>query len=544
MYKYFVLIVAICLVTSFATGSTSADPGTQTLSRLPVSIEDGPMGNSSFANVLQQGTSGPVIPFGAQIIADINDPQVKALARDAGIRWFYTYVKWSEIEPSEGNFQWPYDSFFAGLSAAGFTPLVGIGGTPRDVLLNPAKGGGPIQQTAYQRFGNFLRTLVAHYSQPPYNVHYWAINFGNFELDQYPDAWGCYWKEYADILKIAAPAIHETDPNGKLVIGALAYDWFDTSTYTVISNQSQCLSRSDAWFNLFFFNGVIDSGGAPYIDIINFNYYSRMGGLPPQPHWTTIVGKAQALLDKLPADQRNKQFFISEIGEPFWSKQTYTPPISDESATRLIAQSYTQILGAVDSGIHVVGALWFTLGYFEEWPSNLMRIWGMLNADLSKRQEYYAYQTMTRELADAVYQAKYTSTPGVEGYNFTLPDGATKTVLWNTPWHTNVFKSVSFPGSVRVVDWLGNPVSTIQVGGQTQFQVNGRPVYVGPAPLCVDFTSPVGVDNGDLMAAANQWRAPVTPQNAKFDLDKDTKISVADLMLIASRYGLRNCPVL
>jgi hypothetical protein len=150
---------------------------------------------------------------------------------------------------------------------------------------------------------------------------------------------------------------------------------------------------------------------------------------------------------------------------------------------------------------------------------------------------------MTHELEGAVYQGKYTnpSAPTVEGYTFTIP-GGTKTVLWNTPWYTNSPVTVTFAGTgLRIVDKVGNPVTGTEVGGQTQVQVTGSPIYVGPLPVVQscdpwDIAAPSGtVDIADLMDIANYWHA--TTFDPKYDFNGDSEVDVRDVMEVAAHMG-------
>jgi hypothetical protein len=56
---------------------------------------------------------------------------------------------------------------------------------------------------------------------------------------------------------------------------------------------------------------------------------------------------------------------------------------------------------------------------------------GLLHVDGSPKPAYFAYQTMTSELAGARYVGPYQAS-GVEGYVFATPAGPHKAVLWST----------------------------------------------------------------------------------------------------------------
>lgn len=489
-------------------------------------------------------------PFAVRVASvGLTDPAWSTLARNAGVRWAKTNVSWNNAYASQpptvgGAFRSPLVySEITDLVSAGFTLVVGIGGTPSAWLLNPGNPNGPMRPEYYQEFGRFLTALVNQYKN---QVKYWDINFGYWEFDAFKD-WGCYANEYATIMMTAGSAIHVADPSAIVVLGPLAYEWWDNATYA-----GTC-GDPNAVFNRTFLDTVVQSGAAPYFDAIAFNFYHRLVGIGPNKPWTTGPGKAKSLLDKLPPDQRNKIFLITEMGEAYQGTPGGNGPTiaTPEYSARAVPQMYAQVLSGSDptyrvSGIRIDAAFWMSL---DSYGPNSSRIYGLVdnNVTLHTLPAYDAYKTLTAELAGATFNQLF-SLPGVEGYVFNLPGGATKTVVWAKPWYTNSPVTVTFPGTgLRIVDKLGNPVTGTVVGGQTQVQVTGSPIYVGPPgapiPCPWDFVAPPQVvDVADLQDIASRWRAtPGSPLwDSKYDLNPNNKIDVGDIMTVAAHMG--SCP--
>jgi hypothetical protein len=341
--------------------------------------------------------------------------------------------------------------------------------------------------------------LVARYEGPPYNVKYWE--FYN-EPDDFP-AWGGKGAQYAEMLKAVWPAVHNTDPDGQVVLGGLAYDWW-----------GGCYPC----FDLNFLDDIVANGGGPYFDIMNFHYYPRLGSKWNPP---SVIGKAQALRNKLPADLQSKPIMCTEIGDPY-EGESQSPPYSHEVASRYVVQSFAQSMSAPDYGFNWLTSTWFSMEYYEHGP----RRFGLLDAGLNPQPEYYAYQTMTRELSGASY-ARRLNVSGVEGYVFpvpghrtgSMPGGGEKTVLWSS----GGTRSVSFAGSrLRVADKYGVESFVDDgsagdgdgaVNGQVQINVSESPIYVSGegAPLTPTPTSappPVPVETQVMPTVT----APVTTE--------------------------------
>ena len=397
----------------------------------------------------------PVAPFGVQMLGEEHNQQVLTLARQAGVRWVRIYLSWATIEPSNttpDNYNWTgYDPLFADLASYGFIPVVTISSNPSWAATKPL---GPIDQVPLSEFAEFVGAVVERYRS---TVKYWE--FYN-EPDASDDRWYGQGAEYAEMLKAVHPAVHGADPEGKVVFGGLAYDWW---------------SGCEHCFDLHFLDDVLAHGGGPYFDVMNYHYYNRLGDKWSSPK---VIGKALALQAKLPPEIRNKSFLCTEIGEPYACEPT-TPPCSHEIASWFVVQGFVQGMAAGDYGLDLVASVWFTMGYY---GGDAPRKWGLLDEGLNPQPEYVAYQTLTTELAGASYSHAL-SISGVEGYAFST-GGREKDILWATSGS----KVLAFAGSqMRVVDKYGIE-SIVQDGdyGDLDGQVNGQvSIEVGSSPIYV-----------------------------------------------------------
>ncbi|MGH2523958.1 MAG: hypothetical protein ACRDH2_15740, partial [Anaerolineales bacterium] len=216
-------------------------------------------------------------------------------------------------------------------------------------------------------------------------------------------------------------------------------------------------------------------GAAPNLDAVAFHFY------PISPwRWPTIREKTNEIKGILSRHGAgNLPLIVPEMG--FWSG-----PGIDSSETlqaRRLVQMYVQ---GASVGIQHLSWLGVfdgaasgseTHGLFRGFPGNL--------AD--PKFAYFAYQTMTRELAGARYFGPLDSA-GAEGYEFTLPTGQTKTVVWSL---TNPNTQVTFnQACVRLVDKLSIVTTLVNDGsgldldtlpGQVTVRISyDEPTYAGP----------------------------------------------------------------
>ncbi|MBI4758013.1 MAG: hypothetical protein HY783_03285, partial [Chloroflexi bacterium] len=281
--------------------------------------------------------------------------------------------------------------------------------------------------------------------------------------------WGHNGSGYADLLHQIQLAIKATDPQAKVMIGGLAYDWFEESGGPFVKT---------------FLDDVLAAGGGQYIDLMPFHYY------PINPAWNNIGDKATAIRGVFQGKGVSAPpMFSPEMG--YWSDAAANS--SEELQANRLVKIYVNGLAA-----SLQNMCWFAV--FDDGPGTEAHglFW---NRDLTQpKASYWTYKTMTQELAGARFNR--TLGPGdfqqggMEGYEFRLPSGKTKGVIWTTDGATKRML-FPFPG-LRVVDKNkynpdGSPNASAtriiydgQAGDLDGQGGNGVTIEIGPSPVYVE----------------------------------------------------------
>jgi hypothetical protein len=434
----------------------------------------------------------PIPPFGIQMGS--GDATVRQLVREAGVRWVRTSISWASVEednidltdPANGN--WP-DSGIFNLANEGFNVLVFIWKNPDWAASTSC---GPLYPGMLEEFGEFLTALVTRYSQPPYNVKYWEFYNepdikDSEEGKDYGGCWGNNGAEYAQMLAEADAAIHGVDPEAKILLGGLAYEWWNGDYFnsgihpTIAPGPTEWSTAGNEFPD--FLEDVLSSGGGDHFDVMSFHSYVVFhprwdlpddGSLPgdvayepacsgstdlfKRPQEGDILGKLIYLRKRLMkhnAAYGDKPFAVTEIGRRSDAGQSMLQqqdclggpvPGSDEQQSRYAVQGNVRAMAA---GLEI--AIWYDV------VDNANGEYGLLDMAWNPKPAYWAYKTVTDELMEAVYDHQMTEGEtgwtDVEGYEFQMPDGGQKWVLWTpTKVSGEKVRQVSFPASqVRVV---------------------------------------------------------------------------------------------
>jgi hypothetical protein len=434
-------------------------------------------------------------PFGVQMGS--GNATVRQLAREAGVRWVRTGVSWASVEPintdltNPANGNWP-DSWIGTLANEGFGILVLVFENPSWAANTSC---GPLKSGMLGEFSQFLTALVTRYSQPPYNVKYWElynepdIHREDWYGEDIGGCWGNHGAEYAQMLAAADAAIHGADPEARMLLGALAYEWwssgggdyFNSGIDPSITPGPMEWSTGGAEFPDFL-EDVLNNGGGDHFDVMCFHDYVVFhprwdlpddGSLPgdvayepacsgstdllKRPQEGDILGKLTYLRKRLikhNAAYGDKPFVITEIGrrsdsgQPMYQQGCLggSVPGSDEQQSRYAVQGNVRAMAA---GLKI--AIWYDV------VDNVNGEYGLLDMALNPKPAYWAYKTATDELMEAMYDHQMTDDEtgwtDVEGYEFQMVDGRQKWVLWTpTKVSGETVRQVSFPaGRVRVV---------------------------------------------------------------------------------------------
>lgn len=378
---------------------------------------------------------------------------VEAMA-DSGACWARVRINWSWIQPDPppAGYVWgPYHDEKLGLVAESGVNLIA------HVDEVPAWAGdsafGPIDPEYLDEFAGFLFDLVSRYKDPPYDIHHW-------ELFNEPDrtvpyggqsGWGNHGDLYAQMLTAAYHAIKTADPGATVLMGGVAYDWF---------------TEYGGPFYRYFPDDVMANQGAQHLDVVNFHYFPDYrlewerwvpGGNPPTcgevedgvgtPYeaWgIDLIAKANHLRNRLrTCFDVDKPIWVTELGEHGRAGD----PASLAQQARYVIQGYTRGLAA-----GVENITWFALVSPPYDPFNQ----GLLYAeDWSPKPAYYAYQTLSSELASYTY-AYTLDAPDMEAYLFRDRFGHEKMVAWwAAEWPSSGSFTFGSTSVLRVVDRAG-----------------------------------------------------------------------------------------
>jgi len=396
-----------------------------------------------------------VSPFGIVMYGSVSDAGGLQEVKAAGVKWATTSLSWSAIEPTKGSRDWSsFDTQMQNAQIAGMNVFVLFRSNPSWAATLPE---GPV--TDLQGLISFAGAMAERYdcdgkSDAPASpcVQYWSF----YAEPDHEERWGYHAVEYAAMISQVSQAIHNANPNARVLIGGLAYDYFKEDLGPFVR---EFLS------NTLYVLNVNHGGAGRYLDAVAFHFYPISA-----TRWPTIREKAQEIRGIMTDyGVGDLPLICPEMG--YWSSPKFGSS-EDMQAWRLI-QMYVRSLS-----IDMQPLSWFKV--FDDANAGSAgdtdpdKTSGLLRLDSSYKPAYYAYQTLIAELARARYARQYTAT-GIEGYVFTVVNGKEKTVLWSL----SSTRHVIFPyARLRLVNYLGEAFD-IQDGqttvpGDLDGKVNGQ----------------------------------------------------------------------
>jgi hypothetical protein len=403
-----------------------------------------------------------------------NNPDFLDIANAANIYWIRGPVfSWEEIEPTREtppNYHWESINGPALIDASsrGFKIIATIKFTPEWAQKYEGVSCGPIAQNQLSAFAEFLHELVSVYGAEPFNVKYWEVGnepdvdhrIPNLPPDSHYGCWGegddDYYGGgyYADMLKVAYPAIKSADPQAKVLVGGLLVDCDPTNPPT----GKDCKPAK-------FFEGILQNGGGNYFDIVSYHGYPffqkyQVLGKEPQylyydehhPYWESrggvVLGKADFLKEVMAFYRIYKPIINSEAALTCPDNDSLCNPISE---TFFQSQAdYVIWLFVRNWAAGFWGTIWFTL----EGPG--WRNVGLLNADNSPRPAYNALEFLSQELENVIYKGPVTIYPTLRGYEF----GNDQKRIWVLWAHDEQPFSISIPtGVLGIYDKFGDTIT-------------------------------------------------------------------------------------
>ena len=398
-------------------------------------------------------------------------------------------VDWASVEPNKGDRNWEVlaslETELLNAQQNGLEPILIVSGTPPWAQEYAGIACGPIKPEELGAFADFMHDLVARYSIPPYNVHYWEIwnepdvSAQGMLRDGYPDSrFGCWgdWSDayfgggaYGDMLVQVSPKIKSADPNAKVLIGGLL---LDCDPVNPPSGKSCGQSR--------FLKGILLAAGGAYFDGISFHaydFYTGSLGRFSNPNWNSSwdttgpvvsakVQYIQSLLDEFGVEDKFLMNTETAIICGGFLDPPGTPPCNSEidSQFELTKAYYVTEVFTIGRAIGLRASVWYNVF---GWRNS-----GLLYKDLSPRNAYAAYSVAQAAIDGAEFQREIDQFAGAAVYEF---DRGNKLiwVLWSEDGQDHPISLTSLPNSAY--DSLGNSITP------------GLSISVGPKPIFLEW---------------------------------------------------------
>jgi hypothetical protein len=317
---------------------------------------------------------------------------------------------------------------------------------------------GPIKPEKLGAFAIFMHDLVVRYSVAPYNVKYWEI-WNEEDIDRSvvpPDSpYGCWGDQndayfgggyYAEMLKVVYPQIKAADPQAQVLIGGLLLDCDPRpgAGCAVVGHDPKPSK---------FLEGILLNNGGPYFDGVSFHsydYYQGHSGPYSNANWQSawnttgpvLIAKAQ-FIQSLLSQYGVSGKFLMNTELAILCDSCNNNPAFETTKAYYVAQAYA---AAIAQGLRA--NLWYSL---LGWNNS-----GLLNADLSSRPAYIAFQFGRNELRDAAFVREITTYAGVKGYEYNRGDRRIW-VIWSLDGNA---QSINLSGApLATWDALGNSVT-------------------------------------------------------------------------------------
>jgi hypothetical protein len=414
-----------------------------------------------FLPLIKNG-SRPQTVFGMEVI-NPSSSSIMQKAEDSGTYWVrYNAFNWADIEPTRTNpptYNWNAvnETALRNIPASDLRTIGLILKTPSWAQKIPGKACGPIAEEDLPAFSQFVDALVRRYAYSGFNVKYWEFfNEQDAAWSIFVDGdsgYGCWGDSsdleyyggdyYAEMLKVAYPAVKAVDPNAHVVLGGLLLDCDPEHP----PQGETCPSGN-------FLKGILSNGGGNYFDIANFHTYPYefKGKIVDEIHYKwkhrggILEGKAAFVKEVMANYGFSKPIFNGETAFncPEWSDCNSNLGRFYENQA-----SYVPRLFSISRSIGLLGSIWYEL----EGPG--WRYCGLLNAGGSPKPAYIAYQFMTQEMHNTTALGKSSDYTSITTHKFS---SATKQI-W-IMWSTNqVDVSVTLPSNTtKVLDKYGNEI--------------------------------------------------------------------------------------
>lgn len=326
----------------------------------------------------------------------------------ARLPWVRMVFAWSDLEPSEGTFEFARsDRAVAGAREHGVKILGILGTTPRwaNGQLYPFYPPPPERMAQWR---NYVRTVCSRYRDEVYAWEIWnEENITAFWMPA-PDP-----AAYVELVKDTTPQIRAADPEATVVMGGVAgldYDY-----------QHTCL----------------DLGIADHVDAMAYHPYSwtlRHGVPGPLEQLTAdIVAQERALIAAHTG--RPLEIWLTELGWTTYSGESgfLPPPVDPQTQADYLLRSFINY-AATEVDRVMVHCLWDE----RQDPADPECNYGLISNDLTRKKSYYYLSTFQSVIGRAVYAAPGAATftcsrpDTLRAHSFTLDDGSLAVAAWKS----------------------------------------------------------------------------------------------------------------
>ncbi len=405
---------------------------------------------------------------------------------ESGASWVRKGFTWTAVEPQNttpDQYNWAYLDQYVQLAAEKCWSIILM--MENNVAWAATQDQGPIDKVPVAELAQLMGAIAERYDGDGINDAPGSPEVIYFEMYNEPDAaavgaterWGVHGDLYAAMLKAVFTAVKTANPNAKVVMGGLSYDFFTDAA-------------EPGPFVRTFLDDVLKNGGGAYFDIMNFHFYPPFGW-----NWAKmfpidgpgLVEKTAVIRGVLKKYNLDKPVIVTETA---WHNNPATPNGSDTLQTRMVQQLYTQAKAA---GISMVA--WWPLadaGGSYEFDTGLVT-----NVDtgaVTRKRAYTAYQVFMRELGTARYTIQAPGDVDVKVYQL-IDDAKGRTIYvgWTNPrdlgtmWTVDTTRTVKYKvlaASAVVYDYAWTEVARAadaddgKRDGYVTVTINGDPKYI------------------------------------------------------------------
>jgi len=420
--------------------------------------------------VQMPGNTGPSSPYFEHMIG-------------SGSSLIRVPIAWYIIQPTEQSpYNWNSADTFTQAARpdnGGMKLIVTISGNPDWAA--DSRNGPLYEPIGVDRYVDFIAAAAERYDGDGYNdapgspvVNYWEIynepdrGLGNDGPSK--RGWGDDGDKYASLLEVIYPAVNAANPEAMIVMGGLAYDWFE--------DQGGPFVRE-------FLDRVLDAGGGDFFDVMNYHVYPYFWNNWTSPQSPGLLEKTFFIKNKLASyGYPDKPSLITEAG--WHSNDLPGVPSSPEIQARYVVEMFTQAIAAGSETM-----VWWQLhDPTDAWPYRNGLITNVDNpSPLEPKPSYLAFQTAVKEIGSAdfhrILSDAETGSSSMEAYEMRDPYlKRTVYVAWMDPVDTILVRQLRIPASVAFVRTMYGSAQIVFDGqdglndGFVTIAVGGQPVYV------------------------------------------------------------------